>query len=106
MTPEVVTRYLKAADDKDPEALAACFTPDGTVVDEDHTYTGRDEIIGWRESTSSKWTYTTAVTGSESVGDGEYRVFTHLEGDFPGGVADLAYAFTIRGNLIAALHIA
>jgi hypothetical protein len=104
-TPEVISRYLQAADAQDPSALAACFTDDGTVVDESHTYTGRDEIIGWREKTASQWIYTTTVTGSEPVGASRFRVTAHLEGDFPGGVADLAFDFTLQGDLISALSI-
>jgi uncharacterized protein (TIGR02246 family) len=60
-TPEVISRYLQAADAKDTAAVAACFTEDGTVVDEGHTFTGRDEIIGWREKTISQWIYTTTI---------------------------------------------
>jgi hypothetical protein len=30
----------------------------------------------------------------------------HIEGDFPGGVADLDYRFTLDGDLIGELSIA
>ncbi len=103
--PDVVTRYLAAADAKDPSAVAACFADHGTVVDEGVTYTGRDEIAAWRERSLSKWTYTTTVTGSEPLGADRFRVTVHLIGDFPGGEVDLAYDFTIAGGLIAALRI-
>ena len=105
-TPGVVTRYLKAGDAQDIPALVACFTADGTVVDEGHTYTGADEIAGWRENTISQWTYTTAVTGSQPLEDGGYRVDVRVEGNFPGGVVDLGYVFVLAGDLIAALTIA
>ncbi len=104
-TPEIVTRYLAAADAQDAKALAACFAPDGTALDEGVTYTGRDEIIGWREKLAGSWTYTTTVTGSAPVSDDEYRVSVHLVGDFPGGEADLNYSFTLRDGLITALRI-
>jgi hypothetical protein len=102
--PAVISRYLLAADAQDPEALAACFTADGAVLDEGHTYTGRDEIIAWRHDTN-KWTYTTELTASESISPDEYRITVHLEGDFPGGVVDLNYKFVLRDGLIAALSI-
>jgi hypothetical protein len=102
-TPAVISRYLQAA--QDPSGLAACFTTGGTVVDEGHIYTGRDEIIGWREKTASQWIYTTTITGSEPIGPAQYRVTAHLEGNFPGGVADLAFDFTLEGDLIAQLSI-
>ncbi len=103
--PEVITRYLGAADNGDSEALASCFTPEGTVVDEDVTYRGRAQIIGWREETAKQWTYTSNVVGSEAVEDGPYRVVVHVEGNFPGGVADLTYFFNLEGDQISALSI-
>jgi ketosteroid isomerase-like protein len=104
-TPEVITRYLRAAEEKDAKALAACFTADGTVADEGATYTGRDEIVGWREGALSKFTYTTAVLRTEAVSAHEHLVFVHIEGDFPGGVADLSYRFVVNDGLISALSI-
>jgi ketosteroid isomerase-like protein len=103
--PEVITRYLAAADAQDSTALVGCFTTDGTVVDEDQTYLGRDAIRGWRDLIAGKYTYTTKVTGSEAAGPDTYRVSVHIEGDFPGGQADLTYSFALRDELIAALHI-
>lgn len=101
--PVVVTRYLEATDD--PAALAACFTPDGTVQDEGATYVGRSEIVAWREGAAGRWTYTTEITGMSATGADRYRVDAHLEGDFPGGAADLAFDFTVRDGLIASLAI-
>jgi hypothetical protein len=103
--PDVITRYLRAADEQDAKKLAGCFTADGTVLDEGVTYVGRDEIIGWREGALSKWTYTTTVLRTESVSDLEHLVFAHIEGDFPGGVADLTYRFALDDELISALSI-
>jgi ketosteroid isomerase-like protein len=103
-TPDVITRYLQAADAKEFEAAAACFIPDGTVLDEGRTYRGPAEIAGWRRA-ATRWTYTTEVTGSEPVSAREYRVRVHASGDFPGGQADLAYTFRLDGDAIAALAI-
>ena len=104
-TPEVVTRYLAAADAHDSAALAECFTSDGTVVDEGRTYVGREAIKGWRDAVASQWTYTTTVTGSEPDGAGGYQVSAHIEGDFPGGEADLTFSFELDDDLIEALYI-
>lgn len=105
-TPAVVTRYFAAADASDFTGLADCFTEAGFVVDEGTTYQGPAAIIGWRESLAGKWTYTSTVTGSESISPSEYRVHVHLEGDFPGGVAELTYRFALQGDAIAELSIA
>ena len=104
--PAVVTRYLQAAAGKDAAALVDCFTPDGTVLDEGHTYTGRTEIIGWREALATKYTYTSTITGSTPGSDGTYRVGVRIEGDFPGGIAELTYDFALAGDLIRELRIA
>jgi ketosteroid isomerase-like protein len=103
--PGVVTRYLEAANRGDIEALARCFTPEGTVVDEGHTYRGRDEIIRWRQELDSKWEYTSTVTGSRPVGDGRFIVSVLVEGNFPGGRAELTYSFSVDGELLTALTI-
>jgi ketosteroid isomerase-like protein len=103
--PDVVTRYLQAADARDSKACANCFTENGTVLDEGKTYRGRAEILAWREDTLGRFTYTTTVTGSEPVSDGKYRVSARIVGDFPGATADLTYDFTLDGDLIADLRI-
>lgn len=103
--PAVVTRYLAAATANDFDALADCFTAEGTVTDEGHNYRGRAEIIGWRESVASQWTFTSTVTSSEPITANEYRVTVHVVGDFPGGVVDLTYRFVLDDDLIADLTI-
>jgi uncharacterized protein (TIGR02246 family) len=103
--PDVISRYLRAADEKDPEGLAACFTADGTVVDEGIVYRGHDEIVSWRESTLGKWEYMSTVTRTESVSAQEQLAFVHVEGNFPSGQADLTYRFRLEDGMVAALSI-
>jgi hypothetical protein len=104
-TPTVVTRYLSAADAGDFLALADCFTPSGSVVDEGKTFRGHAEIIEWRETLAAKWIYTSAVSESEAIASEEYRVHIHVEGNFPGGVADLIFRFRLLEGLIDELFI-
>ncbi len=104
-TPHVIRRYLSAADEDDLDTLVACFTDDGTVLDEGRTYRGRQEIRGWRESLISQWEFTRTMAGDEPAGDAEHIVRMHVEGNFPGGVADLTYRFTLAGEQIADLTI-
>ena len=66
---------------------------------------GRDEILAWRAALASRFTYTTTVTGSQAIDADSYRVEVTIEGDFPGGKADLAFLFTLRDDLIASLVI-
>jgi hypothetical protein len=105
MTPEVISRYLRSADDGDFAALAACFTPNGYVIDEGVKRQGHDGIIAWREEIAAKWTFRTTVLRGEPHGDRNFLVMTRIEGDFPGGAADLTYNFELDGNSIAALSI-
>ena len=103
--PEVITRYYDAAAAGDLETLIGCFTTDAHVQDDGHDYHGVAEIRSWRNGLASKFTYTTQIIGSETVGDGKYVVSTHLEGDFPGGVVDLAQCFALTDGLISELSI-
>jgi hypothetical protein len=103
--PDVVARYYAAAAAADLEILIGCFAPDAHVRDEGHDYDGVAEIRGWRESLASKFTYTTEITGVEQLDDRQYLVSTHLEGDFPGGIVDLAQRFTLADGLICDLSI-
>jgi hypothetical protein len=102
--PAVVTRYLAAADLADFVALAECFTLDGRVLDEGNSYRGRAAIIGWRQALAGQWSYTSTVTGSEGQGK-EHLVRVRVEGNFPGGVADLTFRFSLRDALISELVI-
>jgi hypothetical protein len=103
--PDVITRYLQATDANDSKGAAACFAEDGTVLDEGVTYVGRAQIVSWREKSSSQWTYTSRVVGSEAITDDQYRVHVLVEGNFPGGKADLAFNFTFNDDVIVALII-
>ncbi|MDO9356765.1 MAG: nuclear transport factor 2 family protein [Solirubrobacteraceae bacterium] len=101
-TPDVIARYHAAAEARDWPALAACFTADGVVRDERQTYVGHAEIRAWREAVP--WSYATTVGTTAQRPDGVYEVPVHLEGDFPGGVADVTWRFLLEDDLIAELE--
>ena len=103
--PEIVTRFMKAATERDYEAVAACFTEDAVVEDESHSHLGREAIRRWQEATRAKWDYTVTATRGRADADGEYVVLAHLSGNFPGGEADVEYRFALRADLIARLRI-
>ncbi|MBB5083575.1 hypothetical protein [Nonomuraea endophytica] len=75
------------------------------VVDEGRTHRGTDEIRAWLGRSVSDYTYTTALTAATQIADVHYDVVQQLEGDFPGGVVDLHYRFTLQTDLIARLII-
>jgi len=103
--PAVVARYLAAADGQDTRALAGCFTTGGTVVDEGVIYRGHEEIVRWREELGARWEYTSTVTSTQAVDNHQFLVGVHVEGNFPGGQADLTYRFTVAGDALSSLSI-
>jgi ketosteroid isomerase-like protein len=107
--PPVVSNYLAASDRDDIDAIVACFTNDAVVIDEDRHWRGADAIRQWRENVATAFEYTVAIIRSEAVGTVDraqrHDVYTHLEGNFPGGQVDLTNRFTLRGDLIAGLDI-
>jgi uncharacterized protein (TIGR02246 family) len=105
-TPEVIRRYVAAQAARDFGALPDLFTDDGVVVDEGKTWRGKDQIRAWREGVASVYQYTTELRGVESEGAGRHVARIRLEGDFPGGVVDLRYRFTLEGDRIRRLQIA
>ena len=107
--PVVLRDFLPAHLARDPGALRA-FAPDAVVTDEGRTLRGHDEIGPWLRDAGTEFTYTTDIVGAERVDDdlpGEHWVAVlHLEGDFPGGVADLRYRFALVDGLVSGLVIA
>ena len=107
--PPVVSNYLAASDRDDIDAIVACFTEAAVVLDENRHWRGADAIRQWRENVATAYEYTVAIIGSQALGelDGGQRreVYTHLEGNFPGGQVDLTNRFTLRGDLIGGLEI-
>jgi len=106
--PDIVTSFLRMASSDDPadaEAIAACFTEDAEVTDEGETRRGRVAIRQWWRGPATAYRYTVQGRGSLARGDGCYVLFVRLSGNFPGGVVDLAYRFTVRDGLVSKLVI-
>jgi len=79
------------------------------VLDEDRHWRGAEAIRQWCESVATAYEYTVAMIGSQALsevdGGQRYELYTHLEGNFPGGQVDLTNRFTLRGDLIGGLEI-
>ncbi|WP_431233947.1 nuclear transport factor 2 family protein [Mycolicibacterium psychrotolerans] len=103
--PAVVRTYLTAHRSADVAAAIGTFTADAAVTDEGHTVHGREAIGTWLGSAGSEYTFTTEFTGATATDTAHVDVLQRLEGDFPGGVADLHYRFTLDGDLISRLVI-
>jgi hypothetical protein len=101
--PEPITAYF-AADELDGDAVARCFTNGAIVKDEGRTYAGIAAIKRWKTETAAKYTYTCEPRSAEQT-DGTTIVTCHLEGNFPGGRADLRFFFRLERGKIANLEI-
>jgi ketosteroid isomerase-like protein len=104
--PAVVRDFLAAHAAHDVDAALPAYTDDAVVADEGRTYRGTALIAGWMSRAASEYTYTTELTGAARIDDEHWIATHHLEGDFPGGVVDLEFVFTLRGGRIAELTIA
>jgi hypothetical protein len=106
-TPDAIDRYFETDARRDPDALVELFADDAVVVDERQTIEGRDAIRAWRsEGSASKYTYTTEITDTEQLDPNRWVVSARLTGNFPGGTADLRFAFTLDRGRIERLVIA
>jgi hypothetical protein len=101
--PEPIEAYF-AADKQDANAVARCFTNDGTVVDEGNTHTGLAAIESWKTAASAQYSYVAEPFALEKK-DRKYIVASRVTGDFPGSPVDLNYTFTLERGKIASLEI-
>lgn len=104
--PARIRDFLTAHAARDAGTAIGAFTPDAVVTDEGRTFRGTEEVLDFLGHSGSEFSYTTELTAAERVDEEHWVAVNHLEGDFPGGVADLAYHFALDGDLIAELVIA
>jgi len=105
--PPVIAHYMVSqGDGTAKESIAQAFTSDAHVTDEGVDHYGEDAVRAWLDKAQSEYSYTTALTGMRQDAPDRWTVVAHLEGDFPGGVVDLRYRFTLRGDRISRLIIA
>ena len=89
----------------DLDAAMRYYTADAEVTDEGRTYVGPDEIRAWLDRSAGEYTYTIELVAATRSGNDRFDAVHHLEGDFPGGVADLHFRFTLHDGLISRLVI-
>ncbi|GAB7051256.1 nuclear transport factor 2 family protein [Catenuloplanes indicus] len=104
--PTAVRDFLAASTVHDADTASSFLAEDVVVVDQNETFRGRDEVHAFVRDAGAEFEYTTEQIGARRVDDDHWVVTLRLEGTFPGGVADLDYRFTLRGDLVAELVIA
>ena len=102
--PDNIKTFMTALSTPQDGRAVATFTADAVVTDEGRDYTGAEEIGAWVATAASEYTCTTEFTGATPT-DAGVDVGQHLEGNFPGGVADLHYRFTLDGAAISRVVI-
>lgn len=104
--PEVIRSFLVAHAARDADTAVTAFTPDALITDEGHSFRGTDEVLEFLRSAGAEFTYTTELVGAERTDDEHWAALVRIEGNFPGGVADLTYHVTLDGDRISELLIA
>jgi ketosteroid isomerase-like protein len=102
--PSPITAYIKAENEHDAQAVAACFTDEAVVRDEGMTIEGRAAIHAWKVDTSKKYNATISPLAVEAQPHG-YVVAAIVSGDFAGSPLKMKFRFTLAGDRIAALEI-
>ncbi|WP_439028886.1 nuclear transport factor 2 family protein [Gordonia terrae] len=102
--PNTIKTFMTELGAREDGRTLAMFTADAVVTDDGRDYTGRDEIGAWLAASVGEYTYTSEFTGAITTAT-TIDVGQHLEGNFPGGVADLHYRFALDGSLISRLVI-
>ncbi|HEX4361141.1 MAG TPA: nuclear transport factor 2 family protein [Pseudonocardia sp.] len=102
--PEVVTTYLAAKLDADPDTILACFTDNALVHDEGRDHRGRAAIRAWLTDLAGRYTLTYTLLGADRWAGGA-AVRVEVAGNFPGSPVALHQHFGLAGDRIAALTI-
>jgi ketosteroid isomerase-like protein len=102
--PLTIRAYLDAQEARDADAALTHLTPEAVISDVGESFSGEDGLRRFVTEAGAEFTVTTEITGV--CRDGEIWVVSHhLEGDFPGGTADLDYRFALDGERIARIDI-
>lgn len=102
--PKPIAAYYEADRSRDADAVAACFTADGVVKDEQKRHAGKEAIRRWKAEASTAFSYSVQpyTIGTEG---GRTVVTSAVTGNFPGSPIDLRYFFVLDGDRIAELEI-
>lgn len=103
--PATIQAFLAAHVAEEADAAARTFSPDAVVVDDGRTFRGTAQVLDFLRHAGSQFTYTVELVSARREDDARWAVLNRLEGDFPGGVADLTYRFTLADDLITELTI-
>jgi hypothetical protein len=102
--PKPIAAYIEGSNAHDADAVAACFTDDAVVRDENRERRGIAAIHEWKKETAKKYQPIVDVINVTETA-GKTIVTCKVSGTFPGSPVELKYAFTLGGGKIARLEI-
>jgi hypothetical protein len=102
--PSIISAYVKAKNDRDTDAVVACFANNAVVHDEGKEHHGLPAIKEWCANSFKKYQYTIDPTGIVER-DRETILTATLAGNFPGSPVSLGFCFTIQAGKITGLRI-
>jgi hypothetical protein len=95
--PTTIRTYLDAQEARDADAALAVLSPGAVISDVGESFTGEAGLRRFVTEAGAEYTVVTTVTDVRRDGE-TWVVGHHLEGDFPGGKADLDYRFVLDGH--------
>ena len=104
--PAAIERYFESDARRDIEGILALFATDAVVIDEGRTWQGSAEIRSWQLGPASRYQYTVTLFGIDAAAGETYVASCRLDGNFPGGSAELFFRFTLSEDVIERLEIA
>ena len=102
--PTVVTDIVKAQNEFDSAAYAACFSESAVVFDEGKTHHGRKQIEHWIADSNERYRATMKPVSFEES-ETESLLKAEVSGNFPGSPLVLSYQLIIRDGQIYSLKI-
>jgi ketosteroid isomerase-like protein len=102
--PTTIRAFLEAQEARDADAAVALLTPQAVISDVGESFSGAEALRRFVGEAGAEFSYTSEITTVDRDGE-TWVVSHHLEGDFPGGKADLDYRFALKGEQIERLDI-
>lgn len=102
--PSPIQAYFDADRRRDADALAQAFAPGAVVVDEGHSYGGREAIAAWWRAAQDQYQPVTELLSTDAAGEAT-QVRARVSGTFPGSPITLTFQFQVSAGEIARLEV-
>jgi hypothetical protein len=102
--PDILARYIDAANRFQIDSASGCFTADAIVQDEKRKHIGREAVRAWLEDTTQRYRPRVEVSSAEVDGE-NVCLKAIVSGNFPGSPIELEYNVMLRDGKICRLAI-